>query len=95
MAFIIKWFVCGFIFTVSDAFLPIYDHSRDVNSHELKSCLSPDLEQKEHEYCRFFAIIIDAGSTGTRLHLFEFSHDVSHEATPFKVEKETFQEVCL
>ncbi|KAI6198911.1 Nucleoside-diphosphatase uda-1 [Aphelenchoides besseyi] len=54
---------------------------------EIKSCLSPDLED-ERKTCRFYAAVIDAGSTGTRLHLFEFSHDTDHDHSPFKVEKE-------
>lgn len=47
---------------------------------------------KERQSCRFFAAVIDAGSTGTRLHLFEFSHDPEHEHSPFKVEGEIFEE---
>lgn len=45
--------------------------------------------------CRFFTIVIDAGSTGTRLHLYKFIHDPATAAhgMPFKVEKEIFQEV--
>uniref|UniRef100_A0A915EE67 Uncharacterized protein n=1 Tax=Ditylenchus dipsaci TaxID=166011 RepID=A0A915EE67_9BILA len=59
---------------------------------EIQSCLSEDLEQEFQGSCRFFAAVIDAGSTGTRLHLFEFSHDIEQEHSPFKLEKETFKE---
>lgn len=37
--------------------------------------------------------MIDAGSTGTRLHLFEFSHDIRREHSPFQLERETFKEM--
>lgn len=60
---------------------------------EIKSCLSPFLVAEEKTTCRFFACVIDAGSTGTRLHLYEFSHDINNDSGPFKVEKETFKEV--
>ncbi|CAI2353152.1 unnamed protein product [Caenorhabditis sp. 36 PRJEB53466] len=45
--------------------------------------------------CRFFTIVIDAGSTGTRLHLYKFIHDpvTASHGMPFKVEQEIFQEV--
>ncbi|KAK0409796.1 hypothetical protein QR680_004764 [Steinernema hermaphroditum] len=60
---------------------------------EIKSCLSPFLVAEEKTTCRFFACVIDAGSTGTRLHLYEFSHDINNDSGPFRVEKETFKEV--
>jgi hypothetical protein len=72
---------------------PVFDHRTETYSEDLKSCLSPDLAQHELSECRFFAITIDAGSTGTRLHLFELSHDVGKESSLFKVEREVFQEV--
>uniref|UniRef100_A0A1I7YX05 Nucleoside-diphosphatase mig-23 n=1 Tax=Steinernema glaseri TaxID=37863 RepID=A0A1I7YX05_9BILA len=59
---------------------------------EIKSCLSPFLVAEEKTTCRFFACVIDAGSTGTRLHLYEFSHDINNDSGPFRVEKETFKE---
>ncbi|TKR61710.1 hypothetical protein L596_028790 [Steinernema carpocapsae] len=59
---------------------------------EIKSCLSPFLVEEEKTTCRFFACVIDAGSTGTRLHLYEFSHDINNDSGPFRVEKETFKE---
>lgn len=71
----------------------VFDHRSDTYSQDLKSCLSPDLAHHELSECRFFAITIDAGSTGTRLHLFELSHDVGKESALFKVEREVFQEV--
>ncbi|CAI5453288.1 unnamed protein product [Caenorhabditis angaria] len=45
--------------------------------------------------CRFFTIVIDGGSTGTRLHLYKFLHDpkTAKNGMPFIVEKEIFQEV--
>jgi len=60
---------------------------------EIKSCLSPFLVEEEKTTCRFFACVIDGGSTGTRLHLYEFSHDLNNDSGPFRVEKETFKEV--
>lgn len=75
--------------------LPVFDHRSDFYSQDLKSCLSPDLAHHELALCRFFAITIDAGSTGTRLHLFELSHDVGKESALFKVEREVFREVCV
>lgn len=74
---------------------PVFDHRSDYYSQDLKSCLSSDLAEHELASCRFFAITIDAGSTGTRLHLFELSHDVTKESSLFKVEREIFREVCL
>ncbi|KIH66562.1 GDA1/CD39 family protein [Ancylostoma duodenale] len=43
--------------------------------------------------CRFFAIVFDAGSTGTRLHLYRYVHNTNTNGIPFKVEQEIFQEV--
>uniref|UniRef100_A0A0K0CV53 Nucleoside-diphosphatase uda-1 n=1 Tax=Angiostrongylus cantonensis TaxID=6313 RepID=A0A0K0CV53_ANGCA len=43
--------------------------------------------------CRFFAVIFDAGSTGTRLHLYRYVHSTDQNGLPFKVEEETFREV--
>ncbi|KAF8387055.1 uda-1, partial [Pristionchus pacificus] len=43
--------------------------------------------------CRFFAIVIDAGSTGTRLQLFRFVHSTTARGLPFHAEEETFHEV--
>uniref|UniRef100_A0A914UNQ6 Uncharacterized protein n=1 Tax=Plectus sambesii TaxID=2011161 RepID=A0A914UNQ6_9BILA len=72
---------------------PVFDHRSDYYSQDLKSCLSADLAEHELATCRFFAITIDAGSTGTRLHLFELSHEVGKESALFKVEREIFREV--
>ncbi|KAI1730100.1 GDA1/CD39 (nucleoside phosphatase) family domain-containing protein [Ditylenchus destructor] len=63
------------------------------DTKEIKSCLSEELELEERSTCRFFAAVIDAGSTGTRLHLFEFSHDIASEHSNFKLESEVFKEV--
>ncbi|CAJ0590272.1 unnamed protein product [Cylicocyclus nassatus] len=43
--------------------------------------------------CRFFAIVFDAGSTGTRLHLHRYVHNPDSRGIPFRVEEEVFQEV--
>ncbi|CAI4222950.1 unnamed protein product [Auanema sp. JU1783] len=43
--------------------------------------------------CRFFAAVIDAGSTGTRLHLYRFVMNQDPHGLPMLVEEETFQEV--
>ncbi|GMR56514.1 hypothetical protein PMAYCL1PPCAC_26709 [Pristionchus mayeri] len=43
--------------------------------------------------CRFFAIVIDAGSTGTRLQLYRFVHSTLPRGLPFHAEEETFHEV--
>ncbi|GMT10421.1 hypothetical protein PFISCL1PPCAC_1718 [Pristionchus fissidentatus] len=45
------------------------------------------------EPCRFFAIVIDAGSTGTRLQLYRFVHSTRSTGLPFHAEKESFYEV--
>lgn len=37
--------------------------------------------------------MIDAGSTGTRLHLFEFSHDITKKHSSFNLETEIYKEV--
>uniref|UniRef100_A0A5S6QCV6 Uncharacterized protein n=1 Tax=Trichuris muris TaxID=70415 RepID=A0A5S6QCV6_TRIMR len=64
----------------------------DSERYEIKSCLSSDLEEHERSSCRFYVLVIDAGSTGTRLELFEFSHDPRNAAVPCKLEKEKFVE---
>ncbi|WKY09835.1 hypothetical protein Q1695_002301 [Nippostrongylus brasiliensis] len=43
--------------------------------------------------CRFFAVVFDAGSTGTRLHLYRYVHNADVNGIPFKVEEEIFREV--
>ncbi|CAJ0957151.1 unnamed protein product, partial [Mesorhabditis belari] len=43
--------------------------------------------------CRFFAAVIDAGSTGTRLHLYRFVHNTLPHSLPFVTEEEIFKEV--
>uniref|UniRef100_A0A915B289 Uncharacterized protein n=1 Tax=Parascaris univalens TaxID=6257 RepID=A0A915B289_PARUN len=60
---------------------------------EVRHCLSPSSLNEEKQSCRLYTIVIDAGSTGTRMHLFEFSYDISKNTLPFLVEKETFKEV--
>uniref|UniRef100_A0A914HLC2 Apyrase n=1 Tax=Globodera rostochiensis TaxID=31243 RepID=A0A914HLC2_GLORO len=63
------------------------------DTKEIQQCLSPDLEEKESAFGRFFAAVIDAGSTGTRLHLFEFSHELKQEPSMFKLENEIYKEI--
>lgn len=65
----------------------------DQEHYEIKSCLSTDLQEHERVTCRFYGLMIDAGSTGTRIHIFEFSHDTKNPASPFKLENEIFMEV--
>ncbi|CAD6193876.1 unnamed protein product [Caenorhabditis auriculariae] len=43
--------------------------------------------------CRFFSVVIDAGSTGSRLHLYRYVHNSNPNGLPFLVEEEVFQEV--
>lgn len=43
--------------------------------------------------CRFFAVVFDAGSTGTRLHLYKYVHNTNLHGIPFKVDEEVFREV--
>ena len=38
------------------------------SSYEVKSCLSPDLEQHERSTCRFYAMVIDAGGKKHKRH---------------------------
>nr|CAD2191616.1 unnamed protein product [Meloidogyne enterolobii] len=68
------------------------DRLHPANTDELNKCLSPDLEEQEKSQFRFFAAVIDAGSTGTRLHIFEFSHDTAKDPSTFKLETETYRE---
>lgn len=68
------------------------DRLHPADTDELNKCLSPDLEEEEKSQFRFFAAVIDAGSTGTRLHIFEFSHDTVQDPSTFKLEAETYRE---
>ncbi|KJH45574.1 GDA1/CD39 family protein [Dictyocaulus viviparus] len=43
--------------------------------------------------CRFFAIVFDGGSTGTRLHLYKYVFNTDQHGIPFKVEEEIFREM--
>jgi ectonucleoside triphosphate diphosphohydrolase 5/6 len=62
-------------------------------SDEINADLSPELIVEEANEPRFFAAVIDAGSTGTRLHLFEFRHSLSTDSAPFELVQEVFKEV--
>ncbi|KAE9549264.1 hypothetical protein FO519_007529 [Halicephalobus sp. NKZ332] len=57
-------------------------------SEEIRDELSPELAIEEANEPRFFAAVIDAGSTGTRLHLFEFRHAVEGATEPFELLRE-------
>lgn len=71
----------------------LYNRLHPQDTNEIQQSLSSDLEEKEKSQARFFAAVIDAGSTGTRLHIFEFSHDPTHAHSIFELESETFKEV--
>lgn len=47
----------------------------------------PDQQVKSNEIIFYFFL-------GTRLHLFEFSHDTSQEPSTFRLEAETYKEVA-
>lgn len=85
--FILTSFVV-FTLTGSSKIHPVFDQQNFPSSptaddaeekYEIKSCLSTDLEIHEQATCRFYALMIDAGSTGTRIHIFEFSHDLQNK----------------
>ncbi|KAL3109841.1 hypothetical protein niasHT_011144 [Heterodera trifolii] len=78
-----------------DAAVGELQHNRlhPPDTKEIQQCLSPDLEAEESTSGRFFAAVIDAGSTGTRLHLFEFSHELEQEPSTFKLEAEIYKEI--
>ncbi|VDN59748.1 unnamed protein product [Dracunculus medinensis] len=59
---------------------------------EIKPCLSSRLAM-EKDGSRFFAVVIDAGSTGTRIHIFEFSHGISENASHFYIKNGTMKEI--
>uniref|UniRef100_A0AC34FJ97 Apyrase n=1 Tax=Panagrolaimus sp. ES5 TaxID=591445 RepID=A0AC34FJ97_9BILA len=63
------------------------------SSDEISADLSPELIVEEAHEPRFFAAVIDAGSTGTRLHLFEFRHSLITDSAPFELVQEVFKEV--
>ncbi|VDM65207.1 unnamed protein product, partial [Strongylus vulgaris] len=63
---------------------------------ETKECLcstSLDFVWFQNVPCQFFAIVFDAGSTGTRLHLYRYAHNSDLRGIPFRVEEEIFREV--
>uniref|UniRef100_A0A914CUJ0 Uncharacterized protein n=1 Tax=Acrobeloides nanus TaxID=290746 RepID=A0A914CUJ0_9BILA len=60
---------------------------------EIQKVLSPDLEEEECDTKKFYAAVIDGGSTGTRLHLFKFKHNPEIEHSMFELKKETFKEL--
>jgi hypothetical protein len=70
------------------AFVEEIPPSEDINAE-----LSPELIVEEAHEPRFFAAVIDAGSTGTRLHLFEFRHSLATDSAPFELVREVFKEV--
>ncbi|KRZ73189.1 Nucleoside-diphosphatase uda-1 [Trichinella papuae] len=87
------WLICNFICIVSaDHEGNSMHHIFEEEQYEIKYCASEDLAEHEKGTCRFYTMIIDAGSTGTRLEIFEFSHNPSNPSIPFKLQKELFVE---
>ncbi|KRY59438.1 Nucleoside-diphosphatase uda-1 [Trichinella britovi] len=87
------WLICNFICIVlADRQGNSIHHIFEEEQYEIKYCASEDLAEHEKGTCRFYTMIIDAGSTGTRLEIFEFSHNPSNPSIPFKLQKELFVE---
>uniref|UniRef100_A0A0N5C3V1 Nucleoside phosphatase GDA1/CD39 n=1 Tax=Strongyloides papillosus TaxID=174720 RepID=A0A0N5C3V1_STREA len=99
--FPIKFSILCSIFGIIVAFILLPDDDSEVKKNTYGKNTNTNVAFKdisnfydENEITNFFAVVIDAGSTGTRLHLFHSIHQGSAiNPHAFKIESETFLEV--